>query len=81
MAFITLVISMNPAALYLLVAESVNSSGEIAGLGVAADGLHGFLATPNSGQNLSPVLQNIARPLLTGSARKVLMRRLGIRAQ
>jgi hypothetical protein len=42
---------------------------------------HGFLATPNSGQNLSPMLQNIARPLLTGSARKVLMRRLGIRAQ
>jgi len=36
---------VNASELNLLAAYSINSSGEITGLGVAADGLHGFLAT------------------------------------
>jgi probable HAF family extracellular repeat protein len=39
-------IAANPAGLYLLVAVSINSRGEIVGLAVTSTGLHGFLATP-----------------------------------
>ena len=40
-------VAANPSGLYLLIAESINSSGEIAGLAVTRTGeLHGFLATP-----------------------------------
>jgi hypothetical protein len=42
-------VTVNPGGLYLMLADWVNSSGEISGLGVGADGLHGFLATPDSG--------------------------------
>jgi hypothetical protein len=35
-------LSVNPAGLYLLPAESINAAGEIVGLGVKTDGLHGF---------------------------------------
>ena len=35
-------VSVNPAGLYLLPAESINAAGEIVGLGVTTDGLHGF---------------------------------------
>ena len=59
-------VAVNPAGLYLLLAYSVNSAGEIAGLGVAADGLHGFLATPNSRQHDSPALRSVLTPVLTG---------------
>ena len=31
---------------YLLVAQSINNSGEIAGIGLINGNLHGFLATP-----------------------------------
>ena len=72
-------VTVNPAGLYLLFANWINSSGEIAGLGVAADGLHGFLATPNGGQNPSPAFQSALRPALTGPIRGVVIRRLGIR--
>jgi probable HAF family extracellular repeat protein len=74
-------VTVNPAGLYLLMANWVSSSGEIAGLGVAADGLHGFLATPNGGQNLSPAFRSVSRPELTGPTRDVVTRRLGIRSR
>jgi hypothetical protein len=42
-------IAKNPGNLYLLLGESINSSGEIIGLAVDAAGLlHGFLAMPRS---------------------------------
>ena len=72
-------VTVNPAGLYLIVAYWVNSSGEIVGLGVAADGLHGYLATPNRGEDLSSDLPNAARPLVTGRDRDGVIRRLGIR--
>jgi probable HAF family extracellular repeat protein len=71
--------NVNPAGLYLLIADWVNSSGEIVGVGVAADGLHGFLARPNSGADLSSDFQSPSRPIVTGRDRDVLVRRLGIR--
>jgi probable HAF family extracellular repeat protein len=41
-------IAANPSGLYLLIAESINSSGEIIGLAVTSTGeTHGFLATPH----------------------------------
>jgi probable HAF family extracellular repeat protein len=39
-------IAANPSGLYLVIANSINSSGEIIGLAVTSTGLHGFLATP-----------------------------------
>ncbi len=41
-------VSVNPAGLYLLLGDCINAAGEIVGLGVTTDGLHGFLATPNN---------------------------------
>lgn len=39
------------SGLYLLLADSINSSGGIVGLGVTRNGdLHGFLATPTHGK-------------------------------
>jgi probable HAF family extracellular repeat protein len=72
-------VTVNPAGLYLMIADWVNSSGEIVGLGVAADGLHGYLATPNRAEYLSSDLPNVARPLVTGRDRDAVIRRLGIR--
>jgi hypothetical protein len=46
-------VTANPAGLTLVIAESANSAGEIVGYGVAGDGLHLFLASPNRGQNFS----------------------------
>lgn len=71
-------VTANPAGLSLIVAESANSVGEIVGYGVAADGLHLFLATPNSGQNLSPALRTVTVPALSGPARELVIRRLGL---
>jgi probable HAF family extracellular repeat protein len=81
MADLNTLVTSNPGGLYLLLAESINSTSEIVGLGVTADGLHGFLATPNSRQNLSPVLQSDTRPVLTDAARRAVLRRLGIRVR
>jgi probable HAF family extracellular repeat protein len=40
--------------LYVLSASSINSSGEITGFGMTSDGdMHGFLATPSSGEDTS----------------------------
>jgi probable HAF family extracellular repeat protein len=71
-------VTVNPRELHLLAAYSINSSGEITGLGVAADGLHGFLAKPNSGQNIAPAFQSLAKPSLTDATRELVLRRLGI---
>jgi probable HAF family extracellular repeat protein len=73
--------TVNPSKLYLLSAYAINSSGEITGMGVAADGVHAFLATPNSSENIAPQLRSLARPTLTDATRAVLMRRLGIRSR
>jgi len=72
-------VAANPAGLYLFWADSINSAGEIAGEGVAADGVHGFLATPNGDPNLAPALRSLARPGLEDNTRKQVLRRLGIR--
>jgi len=72
-------VAANPAGLYLFWADSINSAGEIAGEGVAADGVHGFLATPNGDPNLAPALRSLARPSLEDNTRKQVLRRLGIR--
>ncbi|HEY2012592.1 MAG TPA: hypothetical protein VGH38_03775 [Bryobacteraceae bacterium] len=72
-------VTANPAGLYLIFAESINSAGEIVGYGAAADGIHAFVATPNNGQNLSAAAQSASRPVLTGPARETVIRRLGIR--
>ncbi len=72
-------ITVNPAALYLLLADSINSSGEIVGLGVTADGLHGFLATPKDREDSSHSFRGETRPVLTDAARRLILRRMGIR--
>ena len=72
-------VTANAAALYLIVAESINSAGEIVGYAAAADGIHAFLATPNSGQNLVPAFQSVSAPPLSGPTREMVIRRLRIR--
>ena len=72
-------VTSNPGELYLLVANWVSSSGEIVGLGVAADGVHGFLATPNGRQGRSPILRSVSAPVIAGPVRERIIRRLGIR--
>jgi hypothetical protein len=63
-------------------AESINSSGEIAGFGMTSDGdMHGFLATPSSGEDtsgsFSSAAQNVTSPMaLSEDARKILQQRL-----
>jgi probable HAF family extracellular repeat protein len=71
-------VTSNPGGLYLLVANWVSSSGEIVGVGVAADGVHGFLAIPNGGQGRSPVFRTISAPVLDGRTRELIIRRSGI---
>jgi probable HAF family extracellular repeat protein len=65
------------SGMYLLLAASINADGEIVGLGVAADGLHGFLAKPDRGN--SSISERAARPILSDGDRKLVFRRLGIR--
>jgi probable HAF family extracellular repeat protein len=69
-------VTANSAGLYLLVAGWVNSGGEITGVAAGSDGLHAFLATPTSTQNSSPA---VSRPVLTGPARELVIRRSGLR--
>jgi probable HAF family extracellular repeat protein len=73
------VVTANPAGLYLLIAASINAVGEIVGLGVTADGLHGFLAIPNSDRDHSSNSERATRPFLSDSARRFLFHRLGLR--
>jgi len=74
-------ITVNPAKLQLLAAFSINFAGEIVGFAFspADNSVHGFMATPNSGQNPSLTPQNVGKPTLTESARKLVLRRLAIR--
>ena len=72
-------VTSNPAALYLLLADSINSGGEIVGFGVTANGLHGFLAIPNDREDSSHSFRGENRPVLTEAARRLLFRRMGIR--
>src|SRR5262249_25380039 len=50
-ANLNLLVVDNPSGLFLLLAQSINSSGEIVGLAVTSSGEpHGFLATPMNGE-------------------------------
>lgn len=82
------------SSLDLLVAESVNSSGEITGLAIEKNsgGFHAYLATPgcrnrdNQGckdDSGGADAQTTERPrvVLTANARELLLRRLGIRGR
>jgi len=72
-------VTANPTGLYLLIAFWIGSSGEIVGIGVGPDGAHGFVATPNNGQDNSPALASITRPVLTGATRELVIKKLRIR--
>jgi probable HAF family extracellular repeat protein len=70
--------------IYLLLAFSINASGEIVGVGQASDGIHGFLATPQnpaSAQGISLLSPHRTPPVISENARKLLFRRFGIRKQ
>jgi probable HAF family extracellular repeat protein len=70
--------------LSLLVAFSINDSGEIVGVGQKGTEIHGFLAIPDdpaSERNMSLPSTNTVRPIITEKARRMLLRRLGIRRQ
>jgi probable HAF family extracellular repeat protein len=68
--------------LYLLDAESINSSGQIAGFGMTSAGdMHGFLATPTSGEDVSGSLSAVSGSVtgpraLPEDVRKMLLQRL-----
>ena len=67
--------------LHLQLAASINDSGEIVGVGQTLDGeVHGFLATPTGGAEAAEAPRASRPPAASGSARKLLVRRLGIRA-
>jgi probable HAF family extracellular repeat protein len=75
-------LTSNPQKIYLLEASSINASGEIVGLGVTSDGnLHGFLATPDSIQNVLPLERTASPTPLSEDARKTILRRIGIRGK
>jgi probable HAF family extracellular repeat protein len=75
-------LTSNPQKIYLLVASSINASGEIVGLGVTSDGnLHGFLATPDSIQNFLPLERTASPTPLSEDARKTVFRQIGIRGK
>ena len=77
------VLSSNPQKLYLLLAYSINASGDIVGLAATANGdLHGFMATPDSAENFLPLMERTASPTaLSEDARKTVFRRIGIRGK
>ncbi len=67
------------SGLYLALAESLNSRGEIVGFALTSDGeMHAYLAMPNSSD--SAVAQSVTkRPALSENARKLVQRRLRLR--
>jgi probable HAF family extracellular repeat protein len=73
--------------LKLLVAESINSRGDIVGLAVTSIGeAHGFLATPSNGaaagESVSPPSQSVDSPMVPSEGtRNLVLRRLGIRVR
>jgi probable HAF family extracellular repeat protein len=71
------------SGLYLLLAQSINSSGEVIGIAVekSSGHVHGFLATPRNGgagsESFSPAAQSVTSPMaLSEDARKLLQQRL-----
>ena len=75
-------LTSNPRKMYLLLASSINSSGEIVGLGVTSDGnLHGFLAMPDGADNFLPLERAASPTPLSEAARKTVFRRIGIRGR
>ena len=55
--------AISNSAMYLVFASSINAAGVITGLGVTANGLHGFLAKPD--RDHSPVSKRVTRPILS----------------
>jgi hypothetical protein len=75
-------LTSNPQKIYLLLASSINASGEIVGLGVTSDGtLHGFLATPDSADNVLPLERTASPTPLSEAARKTVFRQIGVRGK
>jgi probable HAF family extracellular repeat protein len=80
-------VASGDAGLYLLFAFAINSSGEIVGLAVdpATGELHGYLASPNSGEandHSNSASERVNRPtVLSDDARKLVLRRMGIRGR
>jgi len=75
-------LTSNPQKLYLLLAYSINAGGEIVGLAVTSDGdLHGFLAIPDSADNVLPLERTASPTPLSEDARKTAFRRIGIRGK
>jgi probable HAF family extracellular repeat protein len=75
-------LTSNPQKIYLLLASSINASGEIVGLGVTNDGnLHGFLATPDSAATVLPLERTASPTPLSETARKMVFRQAGIRGK
>jgi probable HAF family extracellular repeat protein len=73
----TLIVGDSP--LYLLTGCSINSRGEITGLGLTSGGeIHTYLATPTQGvaTSESPSPEVIGRRILTGDARTLLQQQL-----
>jgi probable HAF family extracellular repeat protein len=71
------------SGLYLLLAQSINSSGEVIGIAVekSSGHVHGFLATPRNGgagsESFSPAAQGVTSPMAPSEdARKLLQQRL-----
>jgi len=70
--------------LYLLVAFSINDSGEIVGVGQKGTEIHGFLATldnPSRDQDVTVPSTRSVRPITPENVRRLLLRRFGIRKQ
>jgi probable HAF family extracellular repeat protein len=74
-------LASNPQKMYLLLASSVNASGEIVGLAVNGNGdLHGFLAVPDREANFLPLVERTISPApLSESTKKTVFRKIGIR--
>jgi len=76
------VLTSNPQKLYLLAGNSINAGGEIVGLAANSNGdLHGFLAIPDSAENVLPAIESMSRMALSEEARKTIFRRIGIRGK
>jgi probable HAF family extracellular repeat protein len=66
----------------LMVAFSINASGEIVGVGQEGDEIHGFLAIPDSpasAQDVPLLSTHRAPPVISENGRRLLFRRFGIR--
>jgi probable HAF family extracellular repeat protein len=80
MADLNTLVGSNSATLYLLLAESINASGEITGFAATESGdVHGFLAISTTAGATPVTPGGISVPgILSAEARKLLFRRLGV---